>query len=272
MTHVQATPPPRGFGWRRDNPDHRDYRVLLAAPPKPLPVHVDMRAQCSPVRDQGPLGSCTGMAIAAGAVPFIEHRQHITDESEPSPLFVYYNERALEHSVTEDAGASIRDGFRALHIWGVCDEACWPYDPTQFAVRPLDACYQQARLVRNVEYRRLAQEEEQLVRSLASGFAFVFGFTVYESFQSLPVALTGEVPMPSQSEASLGGHAVLCVGYDREERRFICRNSWGAKWGQAGYFTLPFDYVLDQNLAADFWILRRVPGPTLPDWVTLSHS
>ena len=93
---------------------------------------------------------------------------------------------------------------------------------------------------------------------LASGYPFVFGFTVYDSFDSEEVAKTGVVPMPSSGEQPLGGHAVLAVGYDDEQRRFIVRNSWGTEWGMQGYFTMPYVYLLDDGLADDFWTIRRV--------------
>ena len=93
---------------------------------------------------------------------------------------------------------------------------------------------------------------------LASGYPFVFGFTVYESFESSEVARTGDVPMPSAEEPVVGGHAVLAVGYDDEDAVFICRNSWGPAWGDAGYFYMPYAYLLDDNLSDDFWTIRVV--------------
>ena len=45
--------------------------------------------------------------------------------------------------------------------------------------------------------------------------------------------------MPTPGEKLLGGHAVLAVGYDEAEQRFIVRNSWGTGWGKKGYFTCP---------------------------------
>jgi C1A family cysteine protease len=64
--------------------------------------------------------------------------------------------------------------------------------------------------------------------------------------------------MPGLHEAVLGGHAVLCVGYDDATQRFIVRNSWGSNWGQAGYFTIPYAYLLNENLADDFWTISLV--------------
>ena len=67
---------------------------------------------------------------------------------------------------------------------------------------------------------------------LASGFPFVIGFQVYQSFESDQVASTGIVPMPDvNNEQLLGGHAVLVVGYDDSNQWFIVRNSWGSWMG-----------------------------------------
>jgi len=93
---------------------------------------------------------------------------------------------------------------------------------------------------------------------LASGYPFVFGFTVYDSFESQQVAQTGVVPMPGSTEQVLGGHCVVAVGYDDSQQRFIVRNSWGADWGIQGYCTMPYAYLTDPNLASDFWTIRLV--------------
>ncbi len=88
----------------------------------------------------------------------------------------------------------------------------------------------------------------------------VFGFSVYESFESDSVASTGVVPMPSPNEQLLGGHAVVLVGYDDTKKVWIVRNSWGTNWGQAGYFTMPYAYLTNSNLASDFWTISTVTG------------
>jgi C1A family cysteine protease len=93
---------------------------------------------------------------------------------------------------------------------------------------------------------------------LASGFPFVFGFTVYTSFESEEVAHTGIVPMPSEGEQALGGHAVVAVGYNDASKRFIVRNSWGVQWGQKGYFEIPYEYLINSDLADDFWTIKLI--------------
>ena len=56
----------------------------------------------------------------------------------------------------------------------------------------------------------------------------------------------------------MGGHAVLAVGYDDATSRFIVRNSWGDGWGLAGYFTIPYDYLTNPDLACDFWAIKLI--------------
>ncbi|HET8610562.1 MAG TPA: C1 family peptidase [Burkholderiales bacterium] len=248
------------YGWIPDVPDQRDH--LYAAPIARLrafPPKTDLRRQCPAVYDQGELGSCTGNAIA-GAIQFDRRKLKRRPDFIPSRLFIYYNERVIEHTVESDSGAQIRDGIKAVAKLGVCPEPEWPYDIAKFAVKPAAICYQHAKKYRAIGYQRVVQSLTQMKGCLASGYPFVFGFTVYESFESDQVARTGVVPMPAAAEKVLGGHAVLAVGYDDAAQRFIVRNSWGRRWGIAGYFTMPYAYLADDNLAADFWTIRVTSG------------
>jgi C1A family cysteine protease len=93
---------------------------------------------------------------------------------------------------------------------------------------------------------------------LASGYPFVFGFSVYDAFESSGVAKSGVLEMPKPGEEVVGGHCVLAVGYDDDAGAFIVRNSWGSKWGKDGYFTMPYAYLLSEDLADDFWTIRLV--------------
>ncbi len=243
-----------GYGWVPDLPDHRDilYSAVRKIPAK-LPPKVDLRPQCSPVEDQGQLGSCTGNALA-GALEFLERKDGVPFV-DASRLFIYYNERVIEHSVKSDAGAMIRDGIKTLAKQGVCSEKKWPYVISKFAVKPSSACYKDAAKRQITSYQRILTLDEMRT-CLADGFPFVFGFTVYESFESQQVANTGVLQMPKSNEKVVGGHAVLAVGYDDNQKRFTVRNSWGMDWGMSGYFTMPYAYLADRNLSDDLWTIR----------------
>jgi C1A family cysteine protease len=259
------------FGWVPDLPDHRDH--VYAAPQKvvsQLPPTADLRKQCPGVYDQGRIGSCTANAIAA-AVQFTRRLEKHKPDFAPSRLFIYWNERNLEHSVPLDNGAQIRDGIKVVNKLGVCPETAWTYDDTPAdpktnvwsdtakpALRPPAGCFATALNYQSIAYQRVDRTLSQMKGCLASGYPFVFGFTVYDSFEGAAVAKTGVLSMPLPNEQSVGGHAVLAVGYNDAKQTFTVRNSWGASWGQKGYFTIPYAYLLDANLADDFWTIRVV--------------
>lgn len=248
------------FGWVPDLPDARDH--LYAAPLATLgvlPASVDLRSKFPPPYDQGQLGSCTANAIA-GAIQFERRKQMASPDFIPSRLFIYYNERVIEGTVGTDAGAQIRDGIKSVAKQGVCPEPTWPYVISKFTTKPPAAAYKEALKYTVTSYSRVTRTLNQMKGCLASGFPFVFGFTVYESFESSAVAKSGNVPMPKPGEATVGGHAVLAVGYNDAQQRFLVRNSWGTGWGQKGYFTMPYAYLTDGNLSDDFWTVRLVLG------------
>lgn len=246
------------YGWIPDLPDQRDH---LYAAPSPilakLPAKVDLRLKCPPILDQGELGSCTANAIA-NAHRFDQIKEGSVKCFAPSRLFIYYNERAIEGTVNSDAGAMIRDGIKSIAKQGVCPEDQWPYDIKKFTKKPSAAVCKEALKHQALSYQRVVQTATQMKGCLASGYPFVFGFSVYESFESAAVAKTGNVSMPGPSEKLLGGHAVLAVGYDDKKQKFIVMNSWSEKWGDKGYFYMPYAYLSDENLASDLWTVRIV--------------
>jgi len=246
---------PNYYGWVPDLPDRRDYLYSAVRPvPPTIPPRINLTQFCSNVEDQGNLGSCTANALA-GALEYLEKKDKVPCIN-LSRLFIYYNERVIEHSTASDSGAMIRDGIKTLAKQGVCPEKRCPYVVSRFAKKPDVSCYKEARDHQITSYHRILTPDEMRA-CIAEGFPVVFGFTVYESFESRQVARTGVVDMPQSGERAIGGHAVLAVGYDDNEKRFIVRNSWGPKWGMKGYFTMPYAYVADRNLSDDFWTIRR---------------
>lgn len=240
------------YGWKPDLPDQRDHLLSLDMPADvaSLPKSIDLRPGCPPVFDQLELGACTGNALE-GNVGFI------WPGFAGSRLFIYYGERAIEGTIKQDAGAMIRDGIKVLAKVGVCLESTWPYNVAAFAKKPPDAAYKEARGYRITEYQRLPRNLVSMKTCLAAWYPFVFGFSVYESFESDSVAKTGVMPMPAKSESMLGGHAVTAVGYDDAKQMMLVRNSWGANWGQNGYFWMPYAYFTTSGLSDDFWTIRK---------------
>ena len=217
---------------------------------KGLPESVDLSNNMPPIVDQGTLGSCTANAIA-GALGFLEISSKI--EFEPlSRLFIYYNERCMEDTINEDAGAEIRDGIKSLVKYGACSEYLWPYDIREFTARPSICAYADAENHKVTLYRRVICARDIKV-ALAEGYPVVIGVDVFNGFETEETTKSGIVPMPTDNEESLGGHAILVVGYDDTKNWFIIRNSWGLQAGDKGHYYLDYKYV--EKYASDMWVI-----------------
>lgn len=286
-----------GMGWLPDYPDVRDYtpehdevparlRLLgekesvkalltkagvLQAGKARIPTRVDLRPWCSPVEDQGELGSCTAHA-AVGIVEYFE-RKAFGKHLDASRLFLYKVTRNLLHW-TQDTGAFLRTTMGALVLFGLPPEEHWPYVPNDFDKEPPAFCYAFAQNYQAIRYVRLdppGTTEEALLSRIKShltrGLPAMFGFTVYQSIDQAQT--TGKIPFPTRGERILGGHAVAAVGYDDDltientsgeapstQGALLVRNSWGTAWGDEGYGFLPYDYVL-KGQAVNWWALLK---------------
>jgi C1A family cysteine protease len=285
------------MGWLPDYPDFRDHtpdlnevpqklrdlgekdsvramlrKVGVAEPSKvTAPAAVDLREWCSPVEDQGSIGSCTAHA-GVGVLEYFERRafgRHI----DASRLFLYKTTRNLLHW-TGDTGAFLRSAIGAMVLFGVPPEEYWPYNEADYEKEPTGFCYAFAQNFQAITYYRLDQDGvspsgllDRIKANLAGGLPSLFGFTVYASYAQ--AAATGKIPFPAAGEKIVGGHAVVAVGYDDAMKvkntspkakqttgALLIRNSWGAGWGAGGYGWLPYEYVL-RGLALDWWSLLK---------------
>ena len=245
----------RKYSLSKDKIDPRDWKFAGTLNSVAITPAVDLRSMCPPVYDQGGLGSCTANALAA-AFQYDQIKQKIPSFF-PSRLFIYYNERLLEGSVTEDVGATLRDGIKTLNQNGVCPESLWPYNEAAFASKPSTVAYSQAKIHTALQYYRVNVTPLDIKAALAAKLPVIAGMLVYSGFETLTASRTGIVPMPDAHQSLLGGHAVLIVGYNDTTKQFICRNSWGAKWGDKGYFYLPYTYATSR-LMMDLWVVQSV--------------
>ena len=273
-----------GLGWLPDYPDFRDYtakegavktmlnRIGVDKPLKvSLPETADLRVWCSPVVDQGSLGSCTANA-GVGMVEYFERRAS-GKYIEGSRLFLYKATRNMLHSIG-DTGAFLRSTMGALVLFGVPPEEYWPYKIEDYEKEPTAFCYAYAQNYQSINYYRLDPPGTlpdglltQIKTNLSAGLPAMFGFTVYSSYDQ--GQSTGKIPYPAKGEKIVGGHAIVAVGYDNNMKikntnvgsvqtkgALLIRNSWGKGWGMAGYGWLPYEYVL-KGLAQDWWSLLK---------------
>lgn len=255
---MRTTPNGRGLGWRRSRPDHRDSAFKFQAPlevARAIPSHKDLRPQDVPIYDQGALGSCTANGTAA-LLHFVRKKHRQKTPAPPSRLMIYYNTREIEDTIPYDAGAEVRDALKAAAKYGACFEDLWPYDIDKFTQKPPQNCYAVGQKDQAVIYRPVDQAAYAIKSCLASGYPITFGFNCYPEIDSDEVAKTGVLPMPKPNEKDVGGHCVVLMGYDDSGRYFIVRNSWGTEWGDKGYFYMPYEYVLRNDLSSDFWMIQ----------------
>lgn len=284
-----------GTGWLPSLPDLRDYteeHEAIASLTKKMGIgkttrlkasaNVDLRSWCSPIENQGNLGSCTAHA-AIGIVEYFERRafgRHL----DGSRLFVYKATRNLMQ-VTGDTGAWLRDTMGALALCGVPHEKYWPYTAAapDFDREPPSFVYSVADNYEALKYFCHDPQGANLAGSavlasvkkyLVAGIPSMFGFWGFPSFDSADIK--GGIPYPCPGEKAQWGHAIVAVGFDDSKKiknklcnktttgALLIRNSWGTTWGDQGYGWLPYDYVTNK-LAMDFWSLLSL------DWVNTNQ-
>lgn len=252
------------YGWNRESPSADDY--IYAANLAEMKTSADYRSDLPPAYTQGTNGSCVAQAVAA-MIQYNEKKQNLPNIT-PSRLFLYYNSRLIQHTTDTDNGTSMKLGIRSVVDYGYCQESYWTYDTTQTLVRPPKIAYRYAGTHKITQFGQVEQNLDQLRGILSSGNLFCFGFTAYTSYESDDVTNTGILNLPADDEVALGGHGVLCCGFDDSTSTFIVRNSLGPSWGMSGYFTMPYEYVTNPNLASDFWTITALP--VITDRHTLS--
>jgi C1A family cysteine protease len=234
-------------------PDHRDF--LMVAPRAAKVPEDALLPHVPPIKDQGDEGSCTGFSLTSAREA--EWLRKGNAYLPFAPAFVYYEERRIERTIGQDAGATIRDGLKVLNKEGVCPEHTMPYRAGRYADAPPAGATAAAAPYKIASYHRLISLVS-VQATIVAKQPVVLGIAVYPSFEA--VGRDGLVPMPAKDEAPLGGHAILVVGYRKDPAapgggRFILNNSWGTREGKEGQYFLPYAYVHNADYTFEKWTL-----------------
>lgn len=239
----------KDYSFSNDIIDSRDYRFSEHnTMSTTLQEEIDLREFCSPIEDQLNLGSCVSQSLV-GNLEFLENKKNQTYQ-DLSRLFVYYTTRLFECQEKKDSGSQIRDGIKVLKKYGVCLEPLHPYISQNYAVKPSDEAFNDAKNRVISSYYKIETLDEML-QCLNQGFPFVGGIKLYPSFaESFE---NGIVPVPRVNELPVGKHAIMYVGFNLNEKYFLARNSWGTAIQMQGYFKIPFEYA---SQTEDCWTIR----------------
>ena len=202
--------------------------------------------------NQGSMGACVANA-AAYTIMVITNKSYMI-----SRLYLYANCRCIDNTpLNADVGTTVRSACQAMAGYGTCNESVFPYIQNNLLIFPPLNVYKTASLFKSFRYTFVGQDANSLKTCLTVyKTPIIFGIMVYSSFMTTTVQKTGIVPMPNtQTETLLGGHCVSLVGYDDSKQTYLCANWWGTTWGNNGFFTLPYQYVLNSSLASDFCLL-----------------
>ncbi len=220
-----------------------------------LPPKVDLSGKIPTVLDQGQLGSCQSNAIAQD-LRYCHIKENLGDFL-GSRLFLYYYARKVgDLPIDQDTGSSLTDVFEAVQEYHVPSESVWPYDISKFAQEPDEAAKKSAEAHKKFKYFAVSNDLVHMKTCLANGYPFEIGIVIFESFESEEAIRTGKIPMPSEGEQQLGGHALLAVGYDDATKCFKVLNSWGPDVMDHGYCYIPYDYLSNPTLGGDYHTTR----------------
>lgn len=213
--------------------------------------------------DQLWAGSCVGNATA-DAVEILNSIEGLP-RVQLSRLFVYSMCRTIMDAdgdgradLDKDEGTYIRLAFDVLTKFGICREDLseaqggWPYDLSKLHISPSIKSMRAATGHRIHSYYRITETGEdrldRILEALRANRPVVFGTEVDEHFQ----ALQGEGPVSYPRGDTIGGHAMIVIGYI-SGKGFIVKNSWGLNWGDYGRCIMAPEY-LSWSRTRDLWV------------------
>ncbi len=223
------------------------------------PAAVDHRADNTegPVKDQGPVGSCTAFSLSTtidNQAIRLGKMQPNSGQQAASPNHVWAGYGIPQMS--DAADANLNRAIAPLSLWPQNNrEACelanpqfeedcgfethvqpgsWRADPTLLQKKQASDNGGQYKVVQFEQLKTLPFDPNELVGALASGNSLWIAMKIDALAFSAKAMRGGVVPDWSVPN---GGHAMEMAGYrdTPQGRQFLVHNSWGVSWGEGGY-------------------------------------
>lgn len=222
-----------------------------------LPSVIDRRGSQSPVKNQG---SVRGTCVAHASMGLLEAFPHINDDlSEQYTHFKFMNYEGKAQNTNSGIMTTDAAKYLSKSDGRICLESEWPYISSQNTINAMVAAHTYAppqAAVNNQSFgigaykiitdKGLVGESIKNTRYLEAliyqGYNIVFG--VHASWDDKDNnGVLDPLLNPNGTPASTSGHAMMIVGYDRNNQYFIVKNSWGAGWGHSGYGYFSYNFI-----------------------------
>jgi hypothetical protein len=88
------------------------------------------------------------------------------------------------------------------------------------------------------------------------GYPIYCGIVLYQSALSKDNYFFGTYIYPDmESEKKVGAHPILIIGYNDKNRSFDILNGLSPTWGNDGYGSIPYSYIMDSKICGDIFTL-----------------
>ena len=245
-----------GLGLLVDNPNDSGLPEpidLIGNPPSSWDWRdVNGKNWVTPIRDQGPCGSCYAFAVVAA----MESMYRI-QKNDPN-LDIDLSEQAIV-SCSQSfpwinggcCGGLLSETLLFLRVQGVPSENCFPYAavdangrdaydcpdemPSYDPVKCSDRCPNWEDQVRKISSYHSLYLKRSIKIAISSYGPVIASFKVYEDFYDYDGGI-----YEHEYGALEGNHLVAIIGYDDSQGYWICKNSWGTYWGEDGFFKIKY--------------------------------
>jgi C1A family cysteine protease len=196
-----------------------------------LPAACDWRDRngnwVTAIRDQGSCGSCWAFALAGVLESLVKIVRNVHTDFDLS-----------EQTMVGCSGAGDCDGgylslgAEFLRKTGIPREECYPYSATDGSCRPCPEWL--SRTVRVTSWDSFVNRSKAVLQAALLDAPIATAMDVYSDLYHY----RSGVYERTAGAVYVGGHAVIIIGYNDAEGYWICKNSWGANWGENGFFRI----------------------------------